>query len=229
MVPIQRINQYPPPPLEKGVHVFTTPISAISHTASIENCLNKSEQQRAARFIDPKHGRNFTLVRGLLRHWLACYLNQKPESIVFRYNKHGQPSVDNLNSEHFYFNISHSADMAAFAFGRNRVGIDIEMVKSMKNLDAMTRHIAHPKEYAEFQHLSEPEALDAFFRLWTRKEAFIKANGQGLSMGLRSIFIGTQTQCIPTVEYKNKPQPHWLIKDLPTEENYKLAVAIDIN
>ncbi|MDH5326662.1 MAG: 4'-phosphopantetheinyl transferase superfamily protein [Gammaproteobacteria bacterium] len=234
MVKLLRLKHFPPPLLENAIHVFTTQITDLAQEPRLSQYLNETEQQRAARFLNPEHGRRFSQVRGLLRMWLGTYLQQSPQSVQFNYNRYGQPSVSDKDRQTpLYFNISHSGDMAAFIFGTVRVGIDVEQHKPMKNLNGMSRYISHPKELAEFEQLDEEAAYTAFFRLWTRKEAYIKANGQGLSMGLRSIYIGTQREPESRVEYKDRIQSNWLIKDLAIPSTnglpYQLAVAIEHN
>lgn len=231
MVSIIKIDKFPPPPLLAGTtHVYITTISALEENQTeLSSSLNELEKQRAERFINPEHGRRFTLVRGLLRQSLGFYLHQAPSTVLFHYNRYGQPSVkpDN-NQTSFHFNISHSHEMAAFAFSHSRVGIDIEYKKEMKNLNALINYISHPDEISEFKQLPAAETAEAFFRLWTRKEAFIKANGQGLSMGLRSIYIGIDDQSITTtVQYKSTSLHNWYIEDLPCNNAYKSAIAIE--
>lgn len=229
MAAIVRLENFPPPPLSTtDIHVFTTYVEDISDHELLQS-LNQAEQARARRFVNPEHGHRFSLIRGLLRHWLGYYLDLAPASVVFQYNDFGQPWVKPQNPNRLiHFNISHSHNMAAFSFARVRVGIDIEFMKTMKNLNAMTRHICHPDELLEFESLAPKQANEAFFRLWTRKESFIKANGQGLSMGLRSIFIGSHPQhSIHHVKHKNLQLNNWTIQDLPCPNDYKLAIAFE--
>lgn len=193
--------------------------------------INPEERARAARFINPDHGENFALVRGTLRRCLASYLGIDAGDIEFIFNQYGKPAVTPAqNKIELHFNVSHSHQMAAFGFtiGR-RVGIDIEAIKSLKDMQGLTQHICSPEELAEFSALADHDRKDAFFRLWTRKEAFIKADGQGLSMGLRSIYLGLDesTEQRP-VQYQGIWLKNWLVKDLPCVSDYKLAIASEI-
>jgi 4'-phosphopantetheinyl transferase len=109
------------------------------------------------------------------------------------------------------------------------VGVDIEFIKSLKNISGLTQHVYSRQELEEFNAMEPHKQQDAFFRLWTRKEAFIKAKGQGLSMGLRSIYIGFETTA-PTrrIEFRGSWLDNWLVKDLQCDADYKLAAAIEI-
>lgn len=161
----------------------------------------------------------------MLRKLLAFYLNCAPAGIEFSYAEHGKPSLQ--AHPQLQFNLSHSRDMAAFAFNfEHEVGVDIEYMRAQKDLAGMIRHVASKKEQAELQALNDSDAYQAFYRLWTRKEAFIKAVGRGLGMGLRSIHIGThETTEALAVEYKNQIQPMWFVSDLQAPQDYRLAIC----
>ena len=95
-------------------------------------------------------------------------------------------------------------------------------------MEGLAQHVCSPKELLEFNALDTRQCEPAFFRLWTRKEAFIKANGQGLSMGLRSIYVGLErTDIIDRVQYQGVWLKNWFIKDLNCPQDYKMAVAVE--
>jgi 4'-phosphopantetheinyl transferase len=193
--------------------------------------IDSEEQARADRFINPAHGDNYRLVRGTLRLCLANYLGLPAEDIRFETNQYGKPEVaPEQNQRAVHFNLSHSHRMAAFLFTLGlSVGVDIEYIKPLKNMTGLAQHVCSPKELKEFLALSPAQQQDGFFRLWTRKEAFIKAKGQGLSMGLRSIYIGFDTiHSLHPVQYKSEWLERWQIKDLACDAGYKLAVCIAI-
>jgi 4'-phosphopantetheinyl transferase len=194
--------------------------------------IDSEEQARADRFINPSHGDNYRLVRGTLRLCLADYLGLPAESIRFITNQYGKPEVaPEQNQSAVHFNLSHSHRMAAFSFTLGQgVGVDIEFIKPLKNMAGLAKHVCSPMEMEEFLALNPAQQQDGFFRLWTRKEAFIKAKGQGLSMGLRSIYIGFDTtRSLHPVQYRGEWLNHWLVKDLHCDAGYKLAVSIETN
>ena len=193
--------------------------------AELSALLSPDEVARAERFLNPQHGRNYRCMRGLLRKLLAAYLDMTPQAIHFEYAEHGKPSLSHQTE--LQFNMSHSRDMAAYAFClQHDVGVDIEYMRAQKNLDGMIGHVGSPQEQTELQQLDTAARLQAFYRLWTRKEAFIKAVGRGLGMGLRSIHIGTAQDTAPRrIEYKNECLPAWFVQDLTPPADYKLAIC----
>jgi 4'-phosphopantetheinyl transferase len=222
----------PPPLVPQQVHVMAASLEDLEpHREPATMAINAEERARAERFVNPQHGEQFTLVRGVLRLILANYLGISADRIQFDFNQYGKPEIHHSqNSLSLHFNISHSHQMAAFVFCLGqKVGIDVEYRKPLKNLAGLAQHICHPMELNEFNGLAEDQCNTAFFRLWTRKEAFIKANGQGLSMGLRSIYIGfKEADFISRVQYENNWLHNWLIKDLHCPQDYKMAVAVEI-
>lgn len=208
------------------IHLYVISVAELQQDETLlTSYINDDEDARARRFINPQHGRQYRNVRGMLRRLLSRYLDTAPEVIEFSYAEHGKPSLKN-NSK-FHFNLSHSRDMAAYAFSRDlEMGVDIEFMRPQKRLQGMIQHIGSAKEQTELKSLPEAEVLDAFYRLWTRKEAFIKAVGRGLGMGLRSIQIGIDESDSPlAVEYKNEILPEWFVQDIKPPQDYKLALC----
>lgn len=208
------------------IHLYVMDLGDLPYSESdLVACLNTEEEARASRFINPDYGMQYRCIRGMLRNLLAHYLNTSPAWIEFSYAEHGKPSL--RDHPPLRFNLSHSSDMAAFAFClAHEVGVDIEYMREQKNLAGMIRHVGSQQEQAELNALQEPEASQAFYRLWTRKEAFIKAMGRGLGMGLRSIHIGCQVDpALRRVEYKGELLPEWFIQDISPPEGYKLALC----
>jgi 4'-phosphopantetheinyl transferase len=229
---ILAISTHTSPPLEnQQVHVLAASLDDLeTYREQAEAVINSEERARAARFINPAHGEQFALVRGALRCCLATYLAIPAATIEFVFNNYGKPQIlPAQNNIALQFNVSHSHRMAAFAFALGqRVGIDIEYMKPLKNMTGLAQHVCSPKEWDEFIALDASQCEAAFFRLWTRKESFIKANGQGLSMGLRSIYIGLQeTDIIDCVQYENMWLRNWYIQDLHCPQDYKMAVAVE--
>jgi len=224
---IIRLDAHHHQPLRAGgIHLYVMSVNEMQHDeAELASYLNPDEEVRASRFINPEHGRKYRCVRGMLRKLLSHYLNMAPGEIEFCYAEHGKPSLKGGSSLHF--NLSHSRDMAAYAFSRDHeLGVDIEYMRPQKDLAGMMRHVGSSKEQAEILGLSEDDAYEAFYWLWTRKEAFIKACGRGLGMGLRSIHIGTRESDSPiSVEYKNERLPEWFVQDINPPKIYKLALC----
>lgn len=208
------------------VHLYVIDMTTLQEmTGDLGAILNSEEQARAERFVNPKHGQHYRCVRGVLRRILSRYLNIAPQAVNFAYAAHGKPLLQNDPALHF--NLSHSHHMAAYAIRlEQEIGVDIEFMRPQKNLVGMIKHVASPLEQDELNMLTENDARQAFYRLWTRKEAFIKAVGRGLGMGLRSIHIGTQLcDASLAVAYKNQILPDWYIQDIHAPTGYQLAVC----
>jgi 4'-phosphopantetheinyl transferase len=147
--------------------------------------LSAEEQARAARFRFARDRRRFANCRAQVRTILARYLSINPAQIEFRYNEFGKPAVDGL-----YFNVSHSHDVAMMAVSQSReVGIDIERIDASFANDNIPERFFSPREVAALRELPSTLQLDAFFRCWTRKEAYVKARGMGLSLALDSFDV----------------------------------------
>jgi 4'-phosphopantetheinyl transferase len=143
--------------------------------------LDQAERERASRFHFEKHRRRFILGRGFLRTLLARYLQTRPEDVSFSYGPYGKPA---LSAEHhsLRFNASHSHELAVYAFAQgHEVGVDLEYIKKDLATEDIARHFFSAYEVETLSTLPEAERSAAFFRCWTRKEAYIKAIGTGLS------------------------------------------------
>lgn len=202
-------------------------VELVERREELIHAINSEEEQRAARFIKPQSGLHYRCIRGQLRKLLGAYLTVQASEVEFEYAEYGKPGLKNKSE--LKFNLSHSRDMAVFAFCLEKeIGVDIEFMREQKNLPGMIRHVGSPMEQDELNELQGPVAYDAFYRLWTRKEAFIKAVGRGLGMGLRAIDIGSgKIADDHAVAYNNKELPEWLIKDIPPPEGYRLALCIN--
>ncbi len=147
--------------------------------------LSPDEVERASRFRFEKHRKRFIASRGILRHLIASSTGRTPEAVKFAYGTHGKPSVDG----EIRFNMSDSGPVAVYAIGLEReIGIDIEQVRSIRDAGALARRFFSPRE-AETILRTETDRESAFFTCWTRKEAYIKARGEGLSMPLHTFEV----------------------------------------
>jgi 4'-phosphopantetheinyl transferase len=141
--------------------------------------LSKDEQARAARFHFDVHRRRFVACRALVRRLVAAELATAPQDVSFQYGPFGKPSL--AGDSELKFNVSHSDRYALVGFTRRRdVGIDIERVRTLANLDHLAERVFSPAEQEEFSLVPLAARAEAFFSGWTRKEAYIKARGDGL-------------------------------------------------
>ena len=149
---------------------------------SLAALLSDAERQRAERFALDRDCRRFIVARGRLRELLATRLAVRPESVELAYGQRGKPALAPLFADSGWrFNVSHSGEVAVYAFARGReIGIDVEAVRTLRDSDSIAARFFSPQENAAYQALSPAEKDIGFFNCWTRKEAFIKALGDGL-------------------------------------------------
>jgi 4'-phosphopantetheinyl transferase len=155
--------------------------------------LSTNEKERANRFYFAHDRHYFTVARGVLRKLLSSYIQTDPAAIEFSYNNHGKPelaSVHKVNGNQMTFNLSHSHGLALVGISVNRViGIDIEPVRPLDDGKEIARRFFSKWEYEQFTAVSPHDQPQAFFNCWTRKEAYIKAIGDGLSCPLDSFDV----------------------------------------
>ncbi len=172
------------------VRVWTVRLEASEpHFARAKALLSADESARGARFHFDRHRRAFVLGRAALRVLLGELLDQAPEAIQFHYGPNGKPHLVESASS-LSFNASNSGDLAAYAFTQGcPIGIDIEQLRPILEIQDIARRFFAAEEVTELMSLAEPERPNAFFRCWTRKEAYIKAVGDGLSLPLDSFRV----------------------------------------
>ena len=151
-----------------------------------DRVLSVDERARASQFRFDEHRRRYVHARSALRTLLGGYLSAAPESLVFEYDRYGKPSV----AGGVQFNIAHSADVAMAAFSRGcSPGVDVERVRPLDDLELLAARVMSPSELARFRALPPAMRTRAFFLLWTRKEAVLKAQGVGLSGSMPAIEV----------------------------------------
>ena len=149
--------------------------------------LEPEERDRAARFRFDHLQHAFILARGGLRVLLGCYLGVCPAAVQFTYGSKGKPTLSGGSVE---FNVSHSGGLAVFAFTFGcEIGVDVEQIRSLPDMLEIASQFFCVEETAELMALPAGERERAFFLCWTRKEAYIKATGDGLSAPLDSFRV----------------------------------------
>jgi 4'-phosphopantetheinyl transferase len=154
--------------------------------------LSPDEVERADRFRFDRHRRAFVLGRAVLRALVASYLRIAPEEASFTYGLKGKPALGDAGGP-LSFNVSNSGDLAAYAFTLDcEIGVDVEHRRRLVEIEGIARRFFAPDEVTELMGLSEGERHQGFFNCWTRKEAYIKAVGDGLSVPLDSFQVTLQ-------------------------------------
>ena len=194
--------------------------------------LSADEQARAMRFYFEKDRIRYASGRGILRSILGCYLNVEPEHVRLSYGEYGKPSLDRCSPETtLNFNLSHSNDLALYAIARGMsVGIDLEYIREIADMDQVVRKFFAEKEQAAFYNLHPSEQQEAFFKVWTRKEAYLKATGAGLSEPLQYVEVSVSPQDQPgllSVTSPSTPASHWSLQDIASPLGYVATLAVE--
>lgn len=212
------------------VHVWKASLDRTpSEINSLKQTLTPDEQKRANRFRFEKHRDRFIVGRGVLRTILGGYLDRHPDQLRFQYAPYGKPSLS-AEVDALSFNLSHSHDLALYAVTKEReIGVDVEFIRKNINLLGIAKRLFSEREYAQLQSLPQSCQLQIFFDCWTRKEAFIKAKGEGFSLPLRefdvSIAPGEPAELLRT-EWKPDEAALWSLKSLNPAPGYAAAVAV---
>jgi len=150
--------------------------------------LSASEKQRASRFTFERDRKRFIAARATLRRLLAARLGVQPEEVELVYGQHGKPALGGqFANSGLRFNVSHCDDLAVYAFARGReVGVDVEAVRWFADADDVAARFFSDTENKAYAALDSLDKPSGFFNCWTRKEAFIKAIGDGLNHPLQS-------------------------------------------
>lgn len=193
--------------------------------------LSAEELARADRFHFEKDRRNYSATRALLRILLGKYLNCGPERVALIYGERGKPSLDSPRAETpLHFNVSHSGTKAllAFALGRD-VGVDVEQVRTNVDHEALARRFFSPGEQKALAAMPSSERCVAFFRCWTRKEAYIKAHGSGLSLPLDGFDVslaGGEQNALLATRPDAAEASRWSLRDVQGGEGYEAALCV---
>jgi 4'-phosphopantetheinyl transferase len=209
----------PPLRLKPGsVHVWIVDLESSPATAEV---LSPSELARAARFRFARDRRRFIASHAALREILAAYTGILPASLEFIALPHGKPA---LVSGDLRFNLSHSADLALVALASGaEVGVDIERIRAQLELEAIARRFFSPSETDALLAYPEPERESAFFRCWTRKEAYVKALGGGLTISLASFAVSLDPNRAALLSGVEAP---WTLHSLDVHPAYCAALAV---
>lgn len=215
---------------ELQVWIAATP-SDEADVMAFASLLSPDERARAERFIvsEPRH--QFIFGRALLRQLLGACLSLDPTALVFGYQSRGKPFLVPPAHGDLRFNLSHSGRIVVIALARGReVGVDIESIQRLDDWLLLAGRIFSTRELCELRSLPEPQQREAFFNGWTRKEAYLKATGEGLTDALPAIEVtlgaGKESELLglPTgLEAVNQ----WAIRALPLPPDFAGAVVFE--
>ncbi len=201
------------------VHVFAVPLDGDAER--FRSVLNQEEKQRADRYRFLDHRRRFAIGHGALRLILASYLRADAAGLGFVAGPRGKPA---LVGDELQFNLTHSAQMAMIAVSHARVGIDCEKVRRLERLVDIAKRQFSDVEHAALRALPESERLHAFYRCWTRKEAYVKAHGLGLSaLDVFDVGLGARAEFLAFRD--GEELDSWSLRDISPSSDFVAAVA----
>ena len=206
------------------IHVWCVELDAAGEVAALAACLSAEERERASGLLSGTHQRRFVVARAMLRQLLGRYLDQDPSAVTFSHGAHGKPF---LQKSELHFNVSHSHELALYAITHDReVGVDVEWMRPQ---------VAHEQIAARFFSLEEQEALAqvpdearraAFYNIWTRKEAYVKARGDGIAAGLGTfaVSLGAEAELLRSDEGRDEVE-RWKLMALEPGDGYVAALC----
>ena len=192
-----------------------------------ESTFSTDEKVRADRFVFRRDRNHFVGTRGILRELLGKYLSRSPEELQFDYTVLGKPSLRaEIFEQSVQFNVSHSHGLALLAFTVGRdLGVDIEFVRSGFAIKEIADRYFSAQEVAELRALPPTMQTEAFFLCWTRKEAYIKARGEGLQIPLDSFHVSL-TPGMPE-RLQSLDSSRWNLRSLSPDPRYVGAIAAE--
>jgi 4'-phosphopantetheinyl transferase len=176
--------------LRNEVHLWTIERDRNADLSLLSRCLSPAEQQRARRLRVEQRRESFIYNRALARHILASYAGLAPQSVPLTTSPQGKPLWEGGGATGVSFNLSHRGDLAILAVSQRRtVGVDLEVLDAGNDYEAIARQALSLRELALYRQLPPDERPAAVLRIWTCKEAFLKALGVGLSRPLPQIEV----------------------------------------
>ena len=214
------------------VHVWRAQLELpASQLQRLRDILTDDEVDRANRFVFERDRQRFIAARGTLRSILSRYIPIAPGQLRFNYNPYGKPLLASEFSSYLLnFNLTHSGSMALYAITRGmEIGVDVEQVRSNFEYEEIAERFFSANEAAVLRTVPTEKKLEAFYDCWTRKEAYIKAHGKGLSLPLDSFDVSFAPGEPPMLLItRDEPQEssHWTLVDLKPGPGYVGALAV---
>lgn len=227
---------------EDEIHLWRVDLAAVGKAEEKWGpILSADEHERASRFLRAQDRQYFTATRALLRTILASYVHAKPKELVFGYSDKNKPFLDShhldsrqSDSRHsaggVEFNVSHSGASALLAFARGRaIGVDVEQLRDNFDHEAIARRFFSEQEQHQLAALAPSERYKGFFRCWTRKEAYVKAQGTGLSLPLHQFDVSLKpgdVNALLATRPDGTEATHWSLREVPASDGYVAALCV---
>lgn len=212
------------------VHLWLVSIAAMeAQLDDLCSLLSEEEINQAERFHFEKDQKRYVVARGMLRKILSQYCQFEPEAHQFGYNQYGKPYL--TDNDWLRFNVSHSGDKILYGFTQNReLGVDIEYVKPFENAHQIVERFFSDHEKNQFRSVPDHMKNRAFLNCWTRKEAYIKALGKGMSLPLDEFsvyFMPDEPACLLETKHDIREKDRWTLQEIKVGEGYVAAVTVE--
>ena len=212
------------------VHVWRVSLDQLP-ASKFRALLGDDERMRAARFRFPEHRNRFTIARGALRTILGRYLEVEPAALQFSYGRYGKPALTKrFTTRPINFNLSHSGEFMLLAVTSGReVGIDIELINPEFATSEVAERFFSRREILSLRSQARQLQTGGFFNCWTRKEAYIKARGEGLSLPLHQFDVSLEPAGAALLDNRISPGEvsRWSLQELHPAPAYCAAVAVE--
>ena len=207
------------------IEVWLAPLDISTH--QLQQCsmlLSRDEQMRVERLYFERDRRRYTVARAMLRVLLAGHVGMAPGEIPFQVGPHGKPYVADAP---VHFNLSHSGERAIYAISRSCVpGVDIEFIDRTIDHDGVAQRFFSAREFSELRRIPAAGRKRAFFACWTRKEAVMKATGDGMRMALDQIEVTVDPDGQPRLlSTPGEQTADWTLHTVDAGSSYVATVA----
>jgi 4'-phosphopantetheinyl transferase len=212
------------------VHIWRLEPEPDAALPQYSHLLSLDERDRAARFRFPHLKQHFTADHGRMRMILSAYSGISSEKLGFAVSEFGKPEIANPEAAGLRFNLSHTEGLTLLAICLDAdLGVDVEAVRTMDDLELIAESHFSPREIAALRAVDSADRQRAFFRCWTRKEAFLKAHGHGLSIPLDSFAVSIAVEASPALlecRWNSEEIERWSVFSLDFEPDFIAALAI---
>jgi 4'-phosphopantetheinyl transferase len=207
-----------------GVHVWGTQMSDLAALLpSLYELLPAAERKEVEDLGSKQKQRTHILSRSLARSVLAGYVGLRPQELAFETSSSGRPFLSGEHRTDLDFNLAHSGDIVLIAVGlKNRVGVDIEQIREDIDHSKLAHRFFSATENRELDELGQSDARAGFFACWTKKEAIMKAVGEGLTIGIDSFTVSIESGR----QHISLKGSCWTVTDLAMRSGYVGALAM---
>ena len=217
----------PPTPVPGEVHVWRVDLGPAVAVPADSGVLSGEERARAGRFQRPADRARSLAARASLRELLSRYVGAAPAALRFTAGPHGKPELEpGIAAGAPRFNLAHSGRLVLLAFAACDVGVDVEQLRDDVEIEGLARRFFAPEEIAAIHRATRGvRQVETFFRIWTRKEAFLKAHGAGLAAPLDAFSTTTRAGAARDEVDGESEETHWYLRDLEPAPGYAGAVV----